>query len=147
MRKLIFTLLTSAILAGCASGLTGSSPAEKRADLTSVCVREQRTSLNFTPKEIAGLIEKSLAKKGIKTVTYEGVKIPENCKYVLVSALKGNKELIVRGHLVLRERSDETLNTIGEISYRYRGDEKAIAKQVGIQGQFDKMIAELFKNY
>lgn len=147
MKKLVFTLFSSAILASCAAGLTGSTPVEKRADLTSVCVREQRTSLNFTPKEITGFIEKSLAKKGIKTVTYEGTKLPESCKYVLASALKGNKELIVRGHLVLREYSNATLNTLGEISYRYRGDEKAVAKQVGVQGQFDRMISELFKHY
>ena len=35
---------------------------------------------------------------------------------------------------------------LGSISYKHRGDEADRVKQVGLQGQTDLMINELFKN-
>ncbi|OOF70738.1 hypothetical protein [Rodentibacter caecimuris] len=147
MKKLIFIMLLGPVLAGCSAGLTDIEPAEKLNDLTAVCVREARSPLNFTPKELTAFITKSLEKKNIKTITYGQAKIPENCKYVLATSFKGKKELIVRGRMVLRENTSGTLKDLGEINYRYRGAERDIAKQTGIQGQIDRMISELFKNY
>lgn len=145
MKKQTLALCISGaiLVTGCAAGIDNSKPVEKRADLNHICIQEKKTGLNYTAKETVQFISNSLAKKHIKSDSY--VK-GGSCKYLLTYTIKGKKEAIVRGKLVL---SDLTAGRtpIGEVTYKYRGDEKDQFKLSGIQGQFDKMVAELFQNY
>ena len=144
MKKLTLAVSTAILLSGCAAGISDSEPVEKRADLKQVCVDERKTGLNYTSKEIVEFISTSLAKKNISTVVYQTNK--ESCKYLLKYNFRGKKELIIRGKMTLTELQT-TSTRLGEVSYKYRGDEREIAQQVGLKGQIDKMVSELFKNY
>lgn len=143
MKKLSLVMSSAIVLAGCAAGIDNSEPVEKRGDLKHVCIQEKKTGLNFTSKETVQFISNSLAKKNITSEIYTK---SANCKYLLTYAIKGKKDLIVRGKLALAEVSAAGNTRIGEVGYKYRGDEKEAAKITGIQGQFDKMVLELFKN-
>ena len=57
--------------------------------------------------------------------------------------VKGNSKIIARARLDLR---DSNKLSLGSVSYKHRGDEADRVKQVGLQGQTDLMINELFKN-
>lgn len=143
MKKLTIAIGCALLLSACSAGISNSEPVAKRSDLKQVCVDERKTGLNFTSKELVAFIGESLGKKNIATATYQAA--PSQCQYLLKYSFRGKKELIVRGKMTLTELRDRA--RLGEVSYKYRGDEKEAAKQSGIQGQIDKMIAELFKNY
>lgn len=143
MKKLALIISSSILLTSCAAGIDTSEPVEKRADLTQVCIQEKKSGLNYTSKELVQFVSNSLAKKNISSQIYSK---EANCKYLLAYSLKGKKELIVRGKLTLSELNAER-TLLGEVSYKYRGDARTEAKLTGIQGQFDKMVLELFKNY
>ncbi len=145
MKKIVLLTLSTLMLTACAAGISDSQPVEKQAGLTSICVDERKTGLNYTSKEIGEFINASLKKKNIGYVVYNEAN-KERCQYLLKYSFRGKKELIVRGKMTLRELNDER-KILGEVSYRFRGDEKEIARQTGLAGQIDKMIAELFKNY
>ena len=147
MKNIALTLFSALLFTGCAAGIDVSEPVEKKADLISVCVKEKRTGLNFTDKEVSDFLVNSLAKKNINANIYKGA-LPTDCQYELDYRIKGKKELIVRGRLVLLEYSKGNEKIIlGQTSYKYRGEAKEIAQQTGIQGQFDLMVGELFKNF
>ena len=71
------------------------------------------------------------------------VKKDEGCSHILHFSVKGNSKIIARARLDLR---DSNKLSLGSISYKHRGDEADRVKQVGLQGQTDLMINELFKN-
>lgn len=145
MRKIIFLTLSSFLLTACAAGISDSLPVEKQAGLTSICVDERKTGLNYTSKEIGEFINASLKKKNIGYVVYNDAN-KDRCQYLLKYSFRGKKELVIRGKMTLRELTGER-KILGEVAYKLRGDEKEIAQQTGLSGQIDKMIAELFKNY
>ena len=60
-----------------------------------------------------------------------------------VNDVKGNSKIIAKARLDLR---DSNKLSIGSVNYKHRGDEADRVKQVGLQGQTDLMINELFKN-
>lgn len=144
MKKFALALLCAGILSGCAAGISTSEPVAKAHNITQICIDERRTALNYTSKEILGFIQTSLAKKNIASVPYKGNQA--ECKYVLKYSFKGKQDLIVKGKATLTELG-ENRTQLGEIGYVYRGDERDIAKQIGLKGQIDKIISELFKNY
>lgn len=144
MKKLVLMTTSIAILTGCAAGIDNSKPVEPRSDLKHICIKEKKTGLNFTSKETVEFISNSLKQKNITSEIYTAQS--PNCKYVLSYLVKGKKEIILRGSLTLTEFANNTKNNIGTVSYKYRGKERESAKLTGIQGQFDKMVLELFKN-
>lgn len=144
MKKLILAFSSLAILAGCAAGIDESNPVEKQTNLNKICIDERKTGLNYTSKEIVEFVDASLKKKGISSMTYKENK--EQCQYLLQYRFKGKKDLIIRGSMTVIQLNTEK-NKLGNVTYKYRGDEREIAKQVGLKGQIDKMVTELFKNY
>lgn len=144
MKKFVLALLSTGILSGCAAGISTSEPVAKAHNITNICIDERKTGLNYTSKEIVEFIQTSLAKKNIASTTYKENKA--QCKYVLKYSFKGKKELIVKGKTTLTELG-ENRTQLGEVGYAYRGDERDIAKHIGLKGQIDKIISELFKNY
>lgn len=144
MKKLILAFSSLAILAGCAAGIDESNPVEKQANLNKICIDERKTGLNYTSKEIVEFVDASLKKKGISSMTYKENK--DQCQYLLQYRFKGKKDLIIRGSMTVIQLNTEK-NKLGNVTYKYRGDEREIAKQVGLKGQIDKMVTELFKNY
>ncbi|OOH90649.1 hypothetical protein BMT54_04230 [Pasteurellaceae bacterium 15-036681] len=146
MKKLAFLLASSVVLTACSAGISTSEPVEKRADLTKICIQERPTHLNVTSQDIVQFIQESLAKKNIKSETFKG-SLPEHCNNYLKYAFGGKRDLIVRGKMELIEVKDQKRTGIGVVGYKYRGDEKESAQQVGLKGQIDKMVSELFQNY
>lgn len=144
MKKLALATLSIAILSGCAAGISSSTPVDKAHNISNICIDERKTGLNYTSKEIVEFIQASLNKKNITAITYKENKA--QCKYLLKYSIKGKKELMVRGRVTLTELGEKR-NQLGEVGYAYRGDEREFAKQVGLKGQIDKIIGELFKNY
>lgn len=146
MKKLILAFSSLAILAGCAAGIDESNPVEKQANLNKICIDERKTGLNYTSREIVEFVDASLKKKGISSMTYKENK--EQCQYLLQYRFRGKKELIMRGSMtVTKLGTEKSKDKLGYVTYKYRGDEREIAKQVGLKGQIDKMVTELFKNY
>ncbi|QIW16750.1 hypothetical protein A4G20_10625 [Pasteurellaceae bacterium RH1A] len=147
MKKLVLPILASLVLAGCAGGITKSEPVEQGKNLSKICIQEKKTGLNFTSKELVQFFNNSLAKKNIQAEAFTG-QLPAHCKHYLAYSFKGKRELIVNGRVRLIEvAADQTKTTLGDVGYKYRGDEKEIAQQIGLQGQIDKIVGQLFQNY
>lgn len=97
-------------------------------------------SIRKAPDEIIEALTKSLKQKHIAARV---VKKDDGCNHILHFSVKGNSKIIARARLDLRDSNNLSL---GSISYKHRGDEADRVKQVGLQGQTDLMINELFKN-
>ncbi len=138
------TLLSSILLSSCAGGLTGVEPVPTDKKITSVCLEQRRTRLQFTQEQLHTFFANSLKQqKGISVVA---AKAPyDNCQYLLRYNLGGKRNLIVKGTVWLVDWKNDK-ETLGRIDYKYRSDEKARAKAVGLQGQLDLIIANLFQN-
>ena len=57
--------------------------------------------------------------------------------------MRGNNHIIGRAKFELKEMG--TKQSLGSLSYKRRGDEKERVDQVGLQGQTDLMINQLFQ--
>ena len=62
---------------------------------------------------------------------------------ILFFTVKGNSQIIARAKLDLRDAASK--QSLGFLSYKRRGDEKDRVDQVGLQGQTDLMINQLFQ--
>lgn len=143
MKKFVLAVSAATLLAACTSGLEEREPVAKEANVKHVCIDERKTGLNYTSKEIVQFIQNSLKKKGI---TSEAFTKTGSCVNVLKYSFKGKKDLITRGSMSLISINGER-NLLGEVGYYRRGDERDISNQTGFEGQIDRMIGELFKNY
>lgn len=143
MKKFMLAISTATLLLACTSGLEEREPVAKEANVKHVCIDERKTGLNYTSKEIVQFIQNSLKKKGITSDVFTKT---GNCTNVLKYSFKGKKDLITRGSMSLISINGER-NLLGEVGYYRRGEERDISNQTGFEGQIDRMIGELFKNY
>ncbi|EGV04983.1 conserved domain protein [Haemophilus pittmaniae HK 85] len=67
------------------------------------------------------------------------------CNHILSFSAKGNRNIIARARL--RILSGINNQPLGSVSYKLKGEEKDRVAQVGLQGQTDLMVNQLFKNY
>ena len=134
MKKLLLSslLFGSFVLSACSSGVNDVKPVEAK--------NIKKGSIRKAPDEIVEALTKSLKQKHI---TARLVKKDEGCSHILHFSVKGNSKIIARARLDLR---DSNKLSLGSVSYKHRGDEADRVKQVGLQGQTDLMINELFKN-
>ena len=124
------------VLSACSSGVNDVTPVEAN-NIKEVCLKG---SIRKAPDEIIEALTKSLKQKHIAARV---VKKDDGCNHILHFSVKGNSKIIARARLDLRDSNNLSL---GSISYKHRGDEADRVKQVGLQGQTDLMINELFKN-
>ena len=138
MKKLLLSslLFSSFFLSACSSGVNDVKPVESQ-NIKEVCLKG---SIRKAPDEIVDALTKSLKQKRI---TARLIKKDEGCSHILHFSVKGNSKIIARARLDLR---DSNKLSLGSVSYKHRGDEADRVKQVGLQGQTDLMINELFKN-
>ena len=71
------------------------------------------------------------------------MKNKSTCAHVLFFNVRGNSNIIARAKFELKTM--ETKQSLGSLSYKRRGDEKERVDQVGLQGQTDLMINQLFQ--
>ena len=124
------------VLSACSSGVNDVKPVEAN-NIKEVCLKG---SIRKAPDEIIEALTKSLKQKHIAARV---VKKDDGCNHILHFSVKGNSKIIARARLDLRDSNNLSL---GSISYKHRGDEADRVKQVGLHGQTDLMINELFKN-
>lgn len=138
MEKLLLSsfLFGVFVLSACSSGVNDVKPVEAN-NIKEVCLKG---SIRKAPDEIIEALTKSLKQKHIAARV---VKKDDGCNHILHFSVKGNSKIIARARLDLRDSNNLSL---GSISYKHRGDEADRVKQVGLQGQTDLMINELFKN-
>lgn len=143
MKKLTLVLSSALLLSACTAGVDVEEAVPREANIKHVCIDDRRTGVNYTLKETIGFIQNSLKKKNI---TSEVFRPDANCTNVLKYRFKGKKDLMVSGRMNLVQLGDEK-KYLGQVEYYRRGEERAISNQIGFEGQIDKMISELFKNY
>ena len=141
MKKLSIAalLVGSLFITACSSGVNDVKPVENK-NIKEVCLKGAERK---APDDFVDALSRSLSKKNIKSHFIKG---NEKCDYVLVFGVKGNAKIIARARLDLRDMNNGK-QSIGSVSYKRRGDEIKRVKQVGLQGQTDAMVNELFKNY
>lgn len=137
MKKLLSMIILSASLAGCASGIDEPEPVQLVNLKQPLCVTG---NLQKAPEDFSDALLASLKKRGIKA---NFVKYSEaaSCSSLLKANVRGNRAIIARARLTVVQDKQ----VIGSVSYKRRGDEVDRVKQVGLQGQTDLMINELFK--
>ncbi|WP_386698567.1 hypothetical protein [Lonepinella sp. MS14436] len=143
MKKTLYVIMASTLaLASCSSSVTNSEPVAKQADIKHICVKD----LNKPAiANIGQYLANSLQKKGFTAEV--SVNPSANCKYVLAYSLREENNLILRAKVRLSEVNNGSRTALGEVSYKQRGNEKEFVKVSGVQGQTDRIINELFKNY
>ncbi|PJG85414.1 hypothetical protein [Conservatibacter flavescens] len=146
MKKLFLLSFSLLALTACSAGISNSEPVEAGEKLTHICIRNSPTHLKYSEKEIAQFISNSLNKKRISSEVYTA-DLSENCTYLLTYSFAGKKNAIIRGKMRLSKYENMQRTSLGEVSYKYRHEEKNKFAQNGIQGQFDLMVSELLINY
>ena len=141
MKKIILSVLALGILVGCTAGVDEDTlkVVDKGLSINHLCIK---SNVRKAPDDFIDSLKSSLANKKI---TLEKLKNNQTCNYVLLASAKGNRDLVARATLRVVEAKTNTV--VGAISYKRRGDEAERAAQVGLQGQTDLMVNELFKNY
>lgn len=141
-----FALISFAALglAACTNNFPTNDPVEKQADFTRICIKEAKTPrlATFVPSLV-----NSLKAKGI-TGEVHIEKVPETCPYMLTYAINARNDLVLRATVRVHKLDGSSYDEIGEVVYKQRSqDEQAASKSQGVQGQTDRIVAELFKNY
>lgn len=144
MKKLVI-LATAFAIAGCSSTFTANDPVESGKTIDTICIKEAKRP-RFRP--FVPALVKSLEAKGFRTAVHIEV-IPLSCKYLLSYSVRNDGALIEQANVRFHEReSDSSFDSIGNIGYKNRNkEENEFAQKAGVQGQADRIIAELFKNY
>lgn len=142
MKKLIFSFFSLSMLSACSGGvnedsLISVSPEYK---IRHLCLKG---STRGAPDYFVETLTASLKKKNITAERIRDNRIP--CDYILAFSVKGNRSVVVGSKLRVLKGEDHS--TLGLVAYKMRGDEKKRVEQVGLQGQTDEMINQLFKNY
>lgn len=145
MKKLTLATMVSSLLlmSACTTVITTDNPVKKRDDLKHICIKEAKRP------RLAGFTEsiaKSLEKRGF-TSEINIERVAPHCKYMLNYALNTRHNLVLRATVQVQELDNGSFDEIGEIVYKQRGEEKNNVKVTGLQGQTDRIVNELFKNY
>lgn len=145
MKKLVFAGLATLILSACSNNFPTQDAVEKRSGLTKICIKEAKTPRlpSFVPS-----LANSLKNKGIDSEVYINTVPKESCKYMLNYALNARNDLVLRATVRVQELDGNSYDEIGEVVYKQRSkEEQALSKANGVQGQTDRIVAELFRNY
>lgn len=138
MKKLYLTLSIAAFsLVGCSSGVSDLRQVGNGYNIKHLCLKGNTYS---APDDFIDALTKSLKKKNISA---QLVKDKRTCERILFFTVKGNSQIIARAKLDLRDATSK--QSLGFLSYKRRGDEKDRVDQVGLQGQTDLMINQLFQ--
>ncbi|MFU2047264.1 hypothetical protein ACLSZ3_07555 [Avibacterium gallinarum] len=137
MKKLFSICLCAATLVSCAAGISDSQPVQLSSLKQPLCVT---TDLRKAPEDFADAILASLKKRGIKANFVKSRELA-GCTSILKAAVRGNRTIIARARLTVVQDKQ----VLGSITYKRRGDEAERVKEVGLQGQTDLMINELFQ--
>ncbi|WP_150538295.1 hypothetical protein [Actinobacillus vicugnae] len=145
MKKLVLAACSLFALTACTNNFPTTDAVEKREDLTKICIKE---SANPRLSSFVPSLVKSLNTKGIASEVHIN-KVPhESCKYMLSYALNARNALVLRATVRVSELDGSNYDEIGEVVYKQRSrEEQRASKSNGVQGQTDRIVAELFKNY
>lgn len=124
-------------LTACSSGVTDLKPVSAGQNIKHVCLKG---SIKAAPDNFIEALTRSLKNKNISA---ELMKNKVTCDHVLFFNVRGNSNIIARAKFELKTM--ETKQSLGSLSYKRRGDEKERVDQVGLQGQTDLMINQLFQ--
>ena len=124
-------------LTACSSGITDLEPVSAGQNIKHVCLKG---SVKAAPDHFIDALTRSLKNKNISA---ELMRNKADCDHVLFFNVRGNNHIIARAKFELKEM--ETKQSLGSLSYKRRGDEKERVDQVGLQGQTDLMINQLFQ--
>ncbi len=124
-------------LTACSSGVTDLKPVSAAQNIKHVCLKG---SIKAAPDNFIEALTRSLKNKNISA---ELMKNKVTCDHVLFFNVRGNSNIIARAKFELKTM--ETKQSLGSLSYKRRGDEKERVDQVGLQGQTDLMINQLFQ--
>lgn len=144
MKKLVLSLCGALfLLSGCSNGGVDEdalTAVDKNQNIRQVCIKG---STRGAPDDFMDNLIASLKKKNII-----GERVKDNrtvCNHILSFSAKGNRNIIARARL--RILSGINNQPLGSVSYKLKGEEKDRVAQVGLQGQTDLMVNQLFKNY
>ncbi|MEH8137761.1 lipoprotein [Gallibacterium anatis] len=137
MKKLFFFILLIASLTGCASGIDEPEPVQLSHLKQPLCVTG---NLQKAPEDFSETILTSLKKRGVQARFAKSSELAD-CASILKVNVRGNRAIVARAKLTVVQDKQ----VIGSVAYKRRGDEVERVKQVGLQGQTDLMINELFK--
>lgn len=124
-------------LTACSSGVTDLKPVSAGQNIKHVCLKG---SVKAAPDHFIDALTRSLKNKNISA---ELMRNKADCDHVLFFNVRGNNHIIGRAKFELKEMG--TKQSLGSLSYKRRGDEKERVDQVGLQGQTDLMINQLFQ--
>ncbi|OOF40524.1 hypothetical protein BKK47_03740 [Rodentibacter mrazii] len=143
MKKIILGLTAFCLVACSAGGVDESSlkPVNRAFNVKHVCVKG---STRGAPDLFVASLKKSLQKKNIMSESIVNAG-DANCDYILVFGVKGNRNIVAKAKLRLMEVKNQS--EVGFVLYVRKGDEKDRVDEVGLQGQTDTMINQLFKDY
>lgn len=145
MKKLALTVFSLLVLTACTNNFPTTDAVEKRADLTKLCIKEAKTPrlASFVPSLV-----NSLKNKGIESEVHINAIPQASCKYMLNYALNARNNLVLRATVRVNELDGNDYDEIGEVVYKQRSsEEQKASKAGGVQGQTDRIVAELFRNY
>ncbi|WGE91015.1 hypothetical protein [Actinobacillus genomosp. 1] len=145
MKKLALTAFSLLVLTACTNNFPTTDAVEKRADLNKLCIKEAAKPrlASFVPSLV-----KSLKAKGIESEVHINSIPQESCKYMLNYALNERRDLVLRATVRVSELDGSDYDEIGEVVYKQRSkEEQSASKSNGVQGQTDRIVAELFKHY
>lgn len=143
MKKVAFAIAVALSISACTNNFATNDPVEKRDNLNHVCIKESSHPRlkNFVPS-----LQNSLKKKGITSEVHINT-APKSCQYLLTYALNARNDLVLRATVRVSELDGSDYDEIGEVVYKQRSrEEQKRSKEQGVQGQTDRIIAELFKN-
>ena len=124
-------------LTACSSGVTDLKPVSAGQNIKHVCLKG---SVKAAPDHFIDALTRSLKNKNISA---ELMRNKADCDHVLFFNVRGNNHIIARAKFELKEMG--TKQSLGSLSYKRRGDDKERVDQVGLQGQTDLMINQLFQ--
>ena len=124
-------------LTACSSGVIDLKPVSAGQNIKHVCLKG---SVKAAPDHFIDALTRSLKNKNISA---ELMRNKADCDHVLFFNVRGNNHIIARAKFELKEMG--TKQSLGSLSYKRRGDEKERVDQVGLQGQTDLMINQLFQ--
>ena len=138
MKKLLLSMSLAAFaLTACSSGGVDFKPVSATQNIKHICLKG---SIKAAPDNFIDALTRSLKNKNISA---ELMRNKADCDYVLFFNVRGNNHIIGRAKFELKEMG--TKQSLGSLSYKRRGDEKERVDQVGLQGQTDLMINQLFQ--
>ncbi|OOF54895.1 hypothetical protein [Rodentibacter genomosp. 2] len=143
MKNIILGLMAFGLVACSAGGVDEGSlkPVNRALNVKHVCVKG---STRGAPDQFVANLKTSLKKKNITSESIASAS-DAKCDYILAFGVKGNRNIVAKAKLRLMEVKNQS--EVGFVLYARKGDEKDRVAEVGLQGQTDTMIGQLFKDY